>query len=193
MKTLLKSSILFIALIVQGCGDDATNDGAYEYGALKSDPPMPPLTYEWSHPDCPFTASFPGEPEVEEFIDENGDKEIIVQYLGDNYAYQTSCDLDRLEAGTVLNTEILDYYVEQTWTSNDIINIQIIDFEKSIFSNLPHAVFHYTDSVKAERSVSGNSLIFYHTTTLFTSSVSYLSEQNKGSNGAEFFETVKLK
>lgn len=87
MKTLPKLSILFMAPMVHGCGDDATNDGAYEYGVLKSDPPMPPLTYEWSHPDCPFTANFPREPEVEEFIDENGGKEIIVQYLGDTYGY----------------------------------------------------------------------------------------------------------
>ena len=61
--------IVTAACLIISCGEKVDDQGDYQYGVMKSDPPMLPLTYTWSHPECPFTVEFPGEPEVEKYTD----------------------------------------------------------------------------------------------------------------------------
>lgn len=56
MKNLL---IILLSLSLTACGDENSND-FYEYGVLKSDPPMPPLTYITGHiQNAPSQQIFP--------------------------------------------------------------------------------------------------------------------------------------
>lgn len=92
-----------------------------------------------------------------------------------------------------MNNEILDYYVKQLTASGEIANLQIIDINNSAFRMLQNVVYHYIDNFDERRNLKENTLIFHNSTTLNSASILYQNDLIKDSNGAEFFETVKLK
>ena len=198
-KTLLTISITVLALLtglyLLGAEDDP--ETPYQYGVLKSNPPIPPLTYTWSHPDCPFTVNFPGEPKTQVRQYSDGFEVIEVTYPATDYLLSSICIADAnafaLDNTNLNNKELLEKFVNSIF--------QVSGFEDNPTSKLPNL----SHTKKMEESKSFTAKMVYNNgfgilngighlqrNAIVSLMVSYNGEYRQ-SNGAEFFESVCLK
>ena len=191
---MIKKFLIALAILtLTACGDENGDSNDYEYGVLKSEPPMPPLTYTWSHPDCPFTANFPGEPEVEVIEGEDQSKEIIAHFSGNYYGLWVYCDVDRLPTAASISSETELFYINLITEDPKRKNTQINNLKESIFAQLPNVKIHFGSNFNQNETLHNNSLVFQDGTNLFTTRVIYPNIQKDLTNGVEFFETIKIK
>lgn len=182
-----KSLLLTISLFLVACGDNDDNQNDYKYGVLKSDPPMPPLTYTWSHPDCPFTANFPGKPKEEVIEQEDGTRLITLSYLDSKTSFHVYCDINRLNPN--FKSDDLEYYANSIFSSE---NTTIVNRKDSLFGNMPSIELQIMSGTLGNSKQNTNSIIFRHNYTLFSTSILKDIPINN-SSGIEFFEGIRLK
>lgn len=174
----------------------STEESEYQYGVLKSDPPMPPLTYTWSHLDCPFTANFPGKPEEEMIEQEDGTKLISISFQLNEAGMLLLCSKNLLdtinEIGTLNNVqaskEISKFWVEDAGYSNAkyIENLKL--------KTIPNYVTYINADLLNEEIKLKASVMNYITGNDYAAALYvYPLEYQNEINGIEFFETIKLK
>lgn len=166
----------------------------YQYGLLKSDPPVPPLTYTWSHPKCPFTANFPGKPD-EKIVEVEGEvAEIYATYESELYGFVIFCDVDRLIPGKPVDEQAFQNYARTSTDDSRLKNIKIEDIKNSPFRYLNHIKIQYSaNTIHIGITAHYNSLVFNKRETVLTAMVVQLSSLRKPQNGVEFYESVKAK
>ena len=197
MQTYKKSLIaLIILLTLTACGDENGDSNGYEYGVLKSEPPMPPLTYTWSHPDCPFTVNFPGEPEVEVINQKNKHLKLLVS--DGHYIYQFLCFHNNLkndqETDSFTNQELL--FSLKQGIQNLESSVSIIDQKNKfqIFSHLKDLNSIYFLSLYQENKLLQNIYAIYETDVGVGMAItSYPNKKFNINNGIEFIESIKVK
>ncbi len=100
-----KFILLTMLLLLSACSEQETNEAA----GAEENPQIPPLTYTWSYPDCPFTVDFPSEPEVVVENFSHGAISYTMHYQLDDYSLMFRCDSNVLK--TVQNRS--DYSIEE--------------------------------------------------------------------------------
>lgn len=186
----VKSLLLISSLSLVACGDNDDNQNDYKYGRLKSDPPIPPLTYTWSHPDCPFTANFPGKPEEEVIEQEDGVSEIFAQFNGENYGYQIYCDINSLVDNKPISDVIANEYVNLLAKEN-FMNSKIKDISE--LKKLNNFRVYFESEILVERNIPVSTYIFQHKLDLLSATIFHKSSQMMKLQGIEFIENIKLK
>lgn len=157
------------------------------------------LPYEWSHPDCPFTARFPGEPKVEITSGEMGNVGIVATYQTVMAAHYFDCDPDIMNIVENLSDysdqELAQQYA-QVYSDFEIIeSSQILNVNEEDYPKLTNAVLQ---SSMLSRNADGkrlqNTSIIYQDDKTFSRAIySYPSDLPVRGSGKLFFQSVRLK
>ena len=161
---------------------------------------MPPLPYTWSHPDCPFTVDFPGEPTLEVPEKSKKNEGFSATYESKNYFLFTTCIptifSERTDYGFETDQKMAEEIVNELLSENIYKNLQIISIEKSIFHNLKPAIFAYkVELTQGNYLAQVNGIVFKHKNAMLMQNIGFGAHANTmlPNNGAEFFESVRLK
>lgn len=180
-------------LMLASCAEqaDEENDGAEQLTEI------PPLTYTWSHPDCPFTVDFPGEPEVEIGRTDQGVVSIHVLYETEKVSYGFICDANILdvfpnrENYTVM--ELSELYADQINSEPDIELIEKDSVKSTIYTSVSGAQLYYIiRPTNDARKDYLNSIVLNVGNTMANIGVAYKGAKHNMLAGEPYLKSLKV-
>lgn len=183
------------AILLMSCGDDATDVNRVSDEEL---PQIPPLTYTWSHPDCPFTVDFPGKPLENIGKTDKGVVSIQTAYRTDGPSYGFDCDAYVLnvfpDVESYTDIQLAELYAEQITLLPEFENAVMMSIDKTPFDNLSGAILFYSlNTANAEELMQLNAIVLKHNHTMADVAFSYPSSTNYLRAGKKFLNSVKIK
>lgn len=176
------------------CGDNASEANINKDEEL---PEIPPLTYTWSHPDCPFTVDFPSEPEVETVKTELGVVTNHVSYITKEAFFIFVCDAYILkvfpnrEKYTIL--QLAELYADQVISDPDFINPEVKSIKSTNYEKIDGAVLMYSVNPNMPSKLNQiNTLVLSNNETMADAKVGYKSDKSLFFAGEDFFQSINL-
>lgn len=189
----LKTSLLTLSFmaILSACVEEPQQAEKSEINTSAL-PDIPPLTYTWSHPDCPFTIDFPSKPKDELLNESNRTLTIDALLQWDKYQIYFGCDKNILNLINIDGLEknfLIEQYAEQFTTSLQTTNpkfYKIIDDDQYLWGKF----YTYHDNYPIKGYY--NSWILNFDNSMAILSFYYTSGLPMEDAGEEIYKSIKL-
>lgn len=172
-------TIFAILALLSSCDKDPSDDALVAEEAN-------PFSYTWSHPECPFTVDFPGDPNVEEHKNSLGKPELIVKFEIKEVTYSFYCNVDIIQV-VKEREKYTDYQLAEEFSKlmsdNEIITqskkMKIDDTEFKHLKNAIMVLSQYGES--NDNKVFSSGVVFIKSDTLaFTTYHTQMADDNLG-------------
>jgi len=184
-----KLFILASLFALSSCEQDQSENEILETAEIN-------FPYTWSHPECPFTINFPGEPKVEIKKNSLGKPVLIAELDFNQTTLEFYCDIDLInvvkDSQNYTNFQLAENFVQQFSNILETSKSEYYEIKSTNLYNVENAILEFSNiNTLGENEVFSNGLILIKGKTLATAT--YYSNSKYNSTGIEFLKTIKTK